>query len=247
MEMNNKNSSTYRKYLEIKKKISKLSLMGSLMILASIAVLLLNSMQFKKYWLPFFVASLIVCFIFLYHISRDLYKELKKAKIKNYYTWCRGAGAEMIVGKSLEELLNKGYKIIDDIQNPKGNIDLVCVCSEGIFVIEVKAHQGLISWNNCLLRNGEPTEKNFVKQLHAEVYWVRDYLKKNLSKKYFINGILEFPNAQIDNKTIRGEIENVWIGGRGFSKWVIKNKGRQGYLSPTEVEKIYQSLQYDKN
>jgi Nuclease-related domain. len=249
MEMNNKNSSTYRKYWKNKiVNFKQVMIFVGLFLLADfclLALLLHYLVNYKKPEWGILIFSFFYIFVLLVWFKKTT-KRIDDADKKNYYTWGRGAGAEMVVGKSLEELLNKGYKIIDDIQNTKGNIDLVCVGLSGIFVIEVKSNKGLISWNNGICCNGNVLESVSLKQVYAEVFWVRDKLKEILGKEYFVNGILEFPNAKIDNRTIRGEIENVWIGRRGFAKWVIENKGRKDYLSIDEIEKIYQILLFAK-
>jgi hypothetical protein len=247
MEMNNKNSSTYRKYRGNKIKNFKLAmiLVGvSLIVDFFILVMLWRSIiNFQRpNWLILtmcFISLLVLMVIFKIFSGR-----IDEADRKNYFTWGRGAGGELTAMKKLE-ILGNDYKMVDDIQNDKGNIDLVCVGPSGIFVIEAKAYGGRISWDNGLLQNGKLIEKDLIKQLHAEVYWVRDYLKKNLNHDYFINGILEFENAKV-NDSIRGQIENIWVGGRGFAKWVVENRGRMGCLSTEEIDKIYQALVYAK-
>ena len=158
----------------------------------------------------------------------------------NYKTWGKGAGAELISSKSLDELKVEGYFVIEDIQNEKGNVDLLCVGPTGIFVIEVKAHDGLISWSNGLLRNGQPLEKDFIKQVHAEVFFIKEYLQKKLNNNFYVQGILEFNNAQTD-RSINGKKDGIWIGGRSFAKWVIRNKG-ESKLSAEEIGRIFNSI-----
>lgn len=47
-----------------------------------------------------------------------------------------------------------------------------------------------------------------------------------------------FPNAKINN--IKHKIENVWVGGRGFEKWIIQNC--KNLLTSEEIENIYNAL-----
>lgn len=237
MTINNKNSFTYRKYRKNIKDIFKKSIVFLVLFFVFLYIVL-NFFSVLLNPRIFTVIFLIFLFVFMV-FNRLLDKKITKFLKYNYLTWGRGAGAELVVMRSLGSLGEK-YKIIDDIQNGKGNVDLVCVGPTGIFVVEVKSQSGFISWNNELLRNAKPLDKDFIKQTQAEKYSIKNYLKEELDKEYKVQGILEFANAKTDN-SIRGQKNGIWIGGRGFARWVILKKGVEN-LSNGETEKIYNLL-----
>jgi len=236
--VNNKNSFTYKKYRRnikgffIKNIIFIVLFFILLYIVLKIFSILLNPRIFTS----IFLISLFIFILF----DRLLNKKLTNLLKKNYLTWGKGAGAELVVKRSLDSL-GVEFKIIDDIQSGKGNIDIVCVGPTGVFVVEVKAHSGFVSWNNELLLNGRHPEKDFIKQVHGEIHYVKDLLKKMLGKDYDVQGILEFTNAKRDNQTIRGQRKGIWIGVRGFAKWVVLRKGKE-QLPSEEIKKIYNIL-----
>lgn len=169
----------------------------------------------------------------------------RKDKRSNYNTWGKGAGAELLEEKMLESL-PQGYRFIKDFNTGHGNIDFIVIGPSGIFTIEVKSEKGLVSISNDqLFINGVISTKNYLKQTFAEKSWLSDYLYGNLGKSYNVTGLLEFPNGKIDIQTIHGKINDIWIGGRGFHRYVI-SKSRQ-YLISEEIESIYRALEFYKS
>lgn len=160
-------------------------------------------------------------------------------KKRNYYSWGKGAGAELVVGKNLLEL-GPEYKIISDFQNGHGNIDLIVIGPKGIFTIEVKANKGTISYQDYwIYENGQRVKFDMIKQTRAEVIWLTDYLRSkgfNLP----VTGILEFPYGRINTGSIHGQIDGIWIGGLNFHSYVI-NKS-QNKLSQDQINKIVDVL-----
>lgn len=242
--MNNKNSLTYRVYKKNKLKLLKQSMVfvGVYLVLILFFGFLPAFIFFKigfkniKYdflLLEFWCFLLLIIFAFLFERIKNWFDN----KInKNYFTWGRGAGAELFVIKKLEEFLGNDYKIVEDIQNSKGNVDVVCVGPTGIFVIEVKAHKGLIVKDWC---------QKYLKQLCAEVSYIKSFLKDVFKKEYLVEGILEFPFGRVDKKSIDGRINNFIISEGQFFIEFIKN--RKTILSVEEICKIYHALLHAKH
>lgn len=157
---------------------------------------------------------------------------------KNYRTWGKGAGAELTMGRQLERL-GPDFQLIHDMPTGKGNIDHVCVGPTGVFVIETKASTGTLSFADRLLVNGKEPEKDYLKQLWAEVFYVRDLLRQTLGRDYVVEGILQFPNALADG-SIKSKKQGLWIGGRGFANFVIRWKGTP--LAKDEIPAIVAAL-----
>ena len=225
--MGNKQSYTYRKYSNRKLDIQIIGL-----VIAIIAFLVLPKIISLK------GRSLLIG-IFIFIIGLKMADTiLTKKRRRNYTTWGMGAGAELTIGRQLERLGTE-YELIHDLQTGRGNIDHICVGPTGVFAIETNAHSGTISYTDKLLINGQPPEKDFIKQVQAETYYLRDLLRQKLGREYSIIGILEFPHAKIDD-SIRGPKQKIWIGGSGFANYVIQYKGSR--LTNDEIKKISQVL-----
>lgn len=233
--MDNKNSYTFKKYLWNKGYFRKERLViyfiFFILFLAFILPPLIKDHSFSGF-LNF--AILLIIFKIGY---KFIIKDHWQAKNKNYYTWGKGAGAELNVKKTLTEL-SQEYRIISDYQTGRGNIDFVVVGPKGIFTIEVKADKGVISYQNeILLVNGKVTIKNYLRQTMAESLFLSDLLYKKFGRKYFVTGILEFPYGRIDTNYIHGQIHNIWIGGYNFHKYIINKSAN--FLSNKEIENIF--------
>ena len=86
----------------------------------------------------------------------------------------RGAVAEEDVGNLLGEL-PAGYFVVHDVVSKRGNIDHIVISTKGILTVETKSHRGVVSSEGEMLkRDGEPSEKDFIKQAWAEAYSIRD-------------------------------------------------------------------------
>ena len=90
--------------------------------------------------------------------------------------WKQGAVVEESVG-GLLEALPKNYSVINDFVTKKGTIDYIVVGPKGILTIETKNHKGVVTKDGeKLLRDGDPFEKDFIKQALEQSYVVRDLL-----------------------------------------------------------------------
>ena len=168
-------------------------------------------------------------------LMRDLHKETRF----NYLTWGRGAGAEWTVQRNLASL-GADYEVISDFQTKigKGNIDFIVVCQQGIFTIEVKAHNGFITYyDHQLLKDGRPMEKDTIKQAYAEASHLRELLGEEFAKDYTVTGILEFVNGTVDRNTVHESIDGIWVGGRGFHRDVFEMR-HTDLLPPDEVKAV---------
>lgn len=194
------------------------------------------------------IGVLIISIMFVWafkSISKLDYQNQKEMKW-NYNTWGRGAGAELYILKSLNEL--SGYKIIPDFNTGRGNIDFIVIGSNGIFIIEIKSSKGIISYvNEQLIVNRKIPEKDYIAQTVAEKLKLSDILKKHFNKHFYVTGLLEFPFGSIDRNSIHGKLYNhdIWIGQKNFHRYLIENS--KEYLSQPEIEEIYTYLNAAKN
>ena len=235
---NNKESFTYKKYLRNKKLLKCLLvlLIFNVIIFFYFLIKFYNDAYYKY---PLSASILLIIFLIIFYFEiKKAEKELFKAERRNYLTWGRGAGAELIVKKSLMGL-NNDYKILSDFEPGKWNIDHICIGPTGIFAIEVKAHKGTISYiNNKLKINNQEIDGNYLGQAKKGSVFINQLIKEKIKKEYFIVPVLIFPNAKIHD--IKHRIENVWVGERGFEKWVIQNC--KNLLTSEEIDDIYNTL-----
>lgn len=195
---------------------------------------------------PLAIVSLAVIFYVAFRFMYSFFKQNRSDVARNDKTWGKGLEAEETVGKSLLSLPHE-YKIIEDLNTGRGNIDVIVIGPTGLFVIEVKAMKGVVSYRDGHLAiGGRVTEKNYVLQTEAERYWLSNTLKQYLNIDYKITGLLLFPFGKIDKTTINGPIKaDIWLGEGNFHRYLI-DKSRN-YLTTNEVERIYTLLKNLKN
>ena len=131
-------------------------------------------------------------------------------------TWIAGAEGEEKVAEHLS-LLDDEYYVIHDVVLPEmtGNIDHIVLGLNGIFVIETKNHNGLItcygdSWTRHKIgrrgtgyrgRIGNPS-----KQVKRKAVLLGQFIKDRFGIDLFINGIVVFSNEEarlkINNPTV---------------------------------------------
>lgn len=231
----NSSSYTFKEYKRNKKIFLIIKLIIGITYLW-LMYLFLIMLQRTNYSLPGTIISSLIFFGALKSMQ-GMDKQNRQDIKHNYRTWGKGAGAELIEERLLESLPPE-YKIIKDFNTGHGNIDFIVIGPTGIFAIEVKANKGIISVvNQQLFINEQLSEKDYLKQAFAEKAWLTDRLYSQFNERYEVVGILEFPNGKINTNTIHGKIDNIWIGGRGFHRYVM-NKSPQT-LTPEKVESIY--------
>lgn len=130
---------------------------------------------------------------------------LRRIDVKLDRSWAeekralRGAKGEEKVADLLAQL-GEGYAVYHDLPSPYGNIDhLVLSRTQGLFLIETKAHGGRVRCDSAsLLVNGKPPEKDFLMQVHRNRCWVRDELRQRLGRPIAVHGLLVFANAFVE-------------------------------------------------
>ena len=240
--MDNKESFTYKTYLK-NRKVLRFIYFFLLAVTLWIFFLLFKGLTLKNIG-PLGIIFFVLIFSFAGIMIIGWLRQNKSDNKKNYYTWGKGAGAELGTLQDLEKL-GSDYKIIPDFYSGKGNVDFIIVCQKGIFTIEVKANKGVVSYNEGIYINGKKSEYIDIKQAQAEALKIKELLRSKFNKDYYVQGIFEFRNAQIDTNSIHGKIDYIWIGERGFYNYVFKKS--DVYLSKEEVENIYNYLVNYKN
>ena len=117
----------------------------------------------------------------------------------------RGAVAEEDVGNLLGEL-PAGFFVVNDFVTKRGNIVHIVVSTRGILTVETKSHRGVVSCEGDLLKHdGEPFEKDFIKQAWAEAYSIRDLLTDKGVCNLRPQPVIVFTDADVQvKKKVRG-------------------------------------------
>lgn len=214
----------------------------AILIIGFIWALLSNPISIYGFIGMFFIG---IIDIWLYRKIQVEKEENDKIEKKVEDTWGKGVIAEMMVQEDLERLPNN-YKVISDfykkINDYTENIDFIVICKRGIFSIEIKANGGLISYSNHKLYSyNRPLRKDGgILQTKRNATYLSDLLEKKFNKRYFVQGVLEYPRGMINKVSIHKIIDYIWIGGARFHEYAIKKS--RDYLSNEEVGLIFNYL-----
>ena len=154
----------------------------------------------------------------------------------------RGAVAEEDVGNLLG-VLPAGYFVVHDFVSNRGNIDHIVISTKGILTIETKSHRGVVSCEGEMLkRDGQPFEKDFIKQAWAEAFSIRDLLNSNGVSAPQPQPVLLFANADVQ---VRKQVRGVEIISRRYLPLYLKRL--QNRLSAREAQKIFEILKLSQS
>jgi len=149
----------------------------------------------------------------------------------------RGAVAEEAVGNLLDEL-PAGFYVVNDFVSKRGNIDHTVISTKGILTIETKSHKGVVSCEGEMLkRDGQPFEKDFIKQAWAQAFSIRDLLTSHGISAPKPQPVILFAHADVQ---VRTQVRGVEIIGRRYLPLYLKRL--QNRLSAGEAEKIFELL-----
>ncbi len=189
----------------------------------------------------FIILTIIFAPFFIYLKNKAKYHS------KEFNNYRKGSEGEDDTCKELMKL-SDDYYIYEDlkllnINGYKGNIDFVVIGPTGVFAIEVKNMRGNITFeNNQLLKDQRPIsiKKNFISQTIAEALQVREYLKKQINKDYFVFPVLVFSNRGAKMRFGYNTVNDIHILGRSFLNQFILSKNKT--LSDFDISKLDYSL-----
>lgn len=134
--------------------------------------------------------------------------ELDGSKSSMYCSRCYAGGAftasDMTVGQ-MQELV-------------KGNLDFVVVGPPGVFLVEVKSHGGKIDFDGYgLTLNGRSfTDKDFLRQVHGQMWALRKYLEASLGAAPYIHSVMVFSSRYASLHFGYKPVNNVYIVQKDF-------------------------------
>lgn len=184
---------------------------GLLVILAPAALAFL----FAGYGMPrlTLTAALITLLVIIV-----LVKPLSALLAQKGMQFYRGGAGEKAIRKILEKLPDN-FSVFENVQigRGRGNIDFVVVCPQGVFLLEVKSHGGEIYFNGSILTlNGKNfRSKNFLRQVHGEVWALKQYLQK-LGPAPYIHSALVFSSQYAGAHFGYRTVDNVYVIQKDF-------------------------------
>ncbi len=133
--------------------------------------------------------------------------------------------AEEKIGALLDGLTGN-YAVQHDVNTGRGNIDHLVFRGDGaIFLIETKSHSGWITrQDDELRRNGQPPEKDFVRQTLNNVIWLKNFLKTRAGFELWINAAIVFTDAHVEKHL---KLKNVDVfNARYLTGWLERARGK---------------------
>jgi hypothetical protein len=116
-----------------------------------------------------------------------------------------GRDGEKIVGQYLEELREKGYRVLHDIVGDGFNVDHVVISPNGIYAIETKTlskntdkNSKVIFDGNKLLIDGFENNQ-YLTQVKSESSWLNNLLKESTGKSFSVKPVIVFPDWYVDS------------------------------------------------
>jgi Nuclease-related domain len=136
----------------------------------------------------------------------------------------QGAVAEEKIGVLLDGLAGN-YAVQHDVNTGRGNIDHLVFRGDGaIFLIETKSHSGWITrQDDELRRNGQPLEKDFVRQTLDNVSWLKNFLKARAGFEPWIHAAIVFTDAHVEKHLTLKKVEV--FNARYLTRWLERAGG----------------------
>lgn len=155
-------------------------------------------------------------------------------------TWREGAEGERKAAKALRPLERDGWHVIHDIQNGRGNYDHVAVGPSGVYLLESKNLQGVVSVQGgvpLLTRRHDPEQAAAFDRVRpralASAARLKSEIEQRTGHRIWVQAVVvfwsEFPQSLIEDDRC------VFIDGSRLCSWLRNQPTR---LSRAEVEKI---------
>ena len=180
----------------------------------------------------------------------------------SFYYWRKaktfraGAKGENQVGKYLKKHLPRQYHILSNCQiddrDCQDEIDLVIVGETGIFVVEVKNHNGLIrgseaetTWRQEKIGRGgkhyQNKMKNPIRQTNRHAHSIAQYLRK-ADVHQWVEGILVFSNPKV-TVYVESTRTMVFNSQEAVVDCVLAYEPQRGKMEKEEICRVVELLQ----
>jgi hypothetical protein len=183
-------------------------------------VALLEWMRFLMKWPPqpwlFTAMAVFVC----------CFATVKAKKIIRRIRILRQAEeGEKMVGQYLENLREKGYKVLHDIVAGKFNLDHVLIGPGGVYVIETKTiskpakGQAVVEYDGeKVIVNGHTPDRDPVMQARALSRWLEELIRESTGKAFKVRPVVVYPGWYVSDQP------------KGAEVWVLNPKALPAFL-----------------
>jgi len=169
-----------------------------------------------------------------------LWIELRDSPPRYVETWRDGAEGERKAEKALRPLERAGWRVVHDVQNGRGNYDHVAVGPSGVYLLESKNLQGVVSVKGCaphLARRHDPEETVVFNRVRPRVLagaaQLKGEIEQRTGRRIWVQAVVvfwsEFPEGLVEDGKC------VFLDGSRLSKWLLDQPDR---LSPGDVDEI---------
>jgi hypothetical protein len=132
---------------------------------------------------------------------------------------------EKAVGQYLENLREKGYKVLHDIVAGKFNLDHVLIGRSGVYVIETKTiskparGQAVVEYDGEKVTvNGHTPDRDPVMQARALSRWLEELIRESTGKSFKVRPVVVYPGWYVSDQP------------RGAEVWVLNPKALPSFL-----------------
>lgn len=186
----------------------RMLILNAILVVGCLFFLILGTFLGQIHKPVIFIGLLIGLFLVFNIVMSFLVKYGKNAKnLEGRFR--RGAMAEESMGLLLDQLSGDNL-VLHDVRSQFGNIDHIIISrTKGIILVETKSHCGTVTAEeDNLLINGNPPEKNFIKQTLSNCYWLKEWIKIDTGLEAWINCVIVFTNGFV---TVRNKIKGVSV------------------------------------
>lgn len=182
------------------------------------------------------LASCICAFVF--YKLRKILREVKLLKL--------GREGEREVGQLLDDLREKGYKVLHDIPGENFNLDHVIISKKGVYTIETKTYSKPKKGKAHLWYDGKEIKTSSgyafdapTIQATAVSKWLCETLKATTGKIFPVKPVVLFPGWFI-NHTAEARQAKVWVLNPNALVTILGKQ--QDAIVETDIGLIYQHI-----
>ena len=202
-----------------------------------LATVLLTRPASIMWWVFAAVFLALVCWVSRYAMQRV--EEFDKERL----SYRAGFLGEHEVAMELERLSEK-FTIFNNVNTKRGNLDHVVVGPTGLFAIETKNWNGLISAasDGELMQNGKAATTPHVRKFIARSMMVREQaIALTNSDDFYVRAVMVFPKAHVD--VLYGATGKVHCVRLNRLRDYIEDQNYSAKLNPSRVSELVRALQ----
>jgi len=147
--------------------------------------------------------------------------------------WKLGSEGEATLGRSLDRLTERGYRVFHDLAIPgsRANIDHLVVGPTGVYVIDAKNYSGRVTFSKGTLWHGRyPLTKTI-----STVRWEADQVVKHLPPETAVSAVMCVMGVPMPRDSMQVGGVHVVEGPRRLAKGVL---ARPAVLSQEAVDRL---------